>query len=601
MTLGTAEPAKELPRKLSIIIPTYNRLGVLTLTLPTLFDQDFAAESYEVIVVVDGSTDGTLEWLRTLRPSCGFRIVEQPNRGPAAARNAGARAAQGQLLLFLDDDILCDRAVLKEHAAAHGQDEPALVFGPVFVAAESPRTLATYMTQARIGEYFPGLCRGRELRWPDDAYVRPNSSLRRSVFLASGGFDERFGRSREDVDLGLRLWDSGVRFRFLPTAVTQQLYVKSNRDLIVHDARSFARNEILLCRKHPRYRPHCSILLTGGPAWVRLARELVLRLPVSPEPLLRLPCWVADQLSAFSWARRAGVRLGWFREATVALRTILEELGCPWAVRAEFGLRVPTLLYHHVGPHRSNVFPGLTISPECFARQVKWLADHGYVGIRPADWLAWCHEGKPLPRKPVLLTFDDAYADLAEHAFPVLRHYGFQAAVYVVTGQVGRTNSWDERQGWQSLPLMAADDIRRWASQGVEFGAHGRTHTDLRTLTPTQLEEEIRGSEKDLAEMLDSRVLSFAYPYGAYSEAAREAVRSVFQLAFTTDRGLNDLHTDLHRLRRTRVLAWDSLCQFACHVHFGRAPLESHRMRLALAIQRLRRHLIPPRSAAPQG
>src|SRR5262245_32795364 len=69
--------------KLSVIIPTYNRRNVLARTLPTIFTQDFPVDEYEVVIVVDGSTDGTSELLHSLKPSCALRIYEQPNRGQA--------------------------------------------------------------------------------------------------------------------------------------------------------------------------------------------------------------------------------------------------------------------------------------------------------------------------------------------------------------------------------------------------------------------------------------------------------------------------------------------------------------------------------------
>src|SRR5262249_30455200 len=152
----------------------------------------------------------------------------------------------------------------------------------------------------------------------------------------------------------------------------------------------------------------------------------------------------------------------------------------------------------------------LTVSPEQFDRQVRWLARWGYVGIRPSDWLRWLNEETGLPEKAVLISFDDGYADLTEHALPVLRRHGFGAVVFIVTGQVGGTNAWDEAQGSATHQLMTVDQIRYWATQGIEFGAHSRTHVDLTTLLPTKLRDEILGSRNDLMKLLGSRVISFA-------------------------------------------------------------------------------------------
>ena len=125
--------------KLSIVVPTHNRRDALvSQTLPAIFDQDFPADEYEVIVIVDGSTDGTAEALRKLQPPCSLRIIEQTNRGPSAARNVGIYAARGDLILFLDDDIICGQHLLKQHVAAHADPEPAVVYGSISVAPETP-------------------------------------------------------------------------------------------------------------------------------------------------------------------------------------------------------------------------------------------------------------------------------------------------------------------------------------------------------------------------------------------------------------------------------------------------------------------------------
>ena len=108
----------------------------------------------------------------------------------------------------------------------------------------------------------------------------------------------------------------------------------------------------------------------------------------------------------------------------------------------------------------------MTVSPAKFEQQIRWLARRGFQGICPRDWLQWLREGKGLPDKPILLTFDDAYADTAEYALPILKKYGFGAAVFVVTERLGGTNTWDEAEGCGTLHLMTAEQIRYWADAG---------------------------------------------------------------------------------------------------------------------------------------
>jgi peptidoglycan/xylan/chitin deacetylase (PgdA/CDA1 family) len=245
-------------------------------------------------------------------------------------------------------------------------------------------------------------------------------------------------------------------------------------------------------------------------------------------------------------------------------------------------MRLPVLLYHHVGRPPSGGDPGLTVSPERFEAQVRWLVRRGYVGIRPSDWLAWRRSARPLPEKPVLLTFDDAYADVAEHAFPVLERYGFGAGVFVVTGQIGQRNAWVEARGSRTLRLMTADQIRDWVRRGIEFGAHSRTHPDLTTLGPAELANEVAGSKADLEAILQSPVVSFAYPYGFYNQAVCECVQSTYDMAFTVDEGLNDLQTDPRLLRRTPISPRASTVDLASRMRWGYNPFGRVRKRVRL-------------------
>ena len=245
-------------------------------------------------------------------------------------------------------------------------------------------------------------------------------------------------------------------------------------------------------------------------------------------------------------------------------------------------MTLPVLLYHHVGPRRPGTYPELTVTLERFERQMNWLARRGYVGIRPSDWLAFLGGGVTLPGKPVLITFDDAYVEVAELALPVLARRGFGAAVYVVTGHVGESNDWDHERYPQPLALMSAGHIRYWADHGIEFGAHSRSHPDLTSLTPDRLAEEVEGSANDLSRMLGNRPVSFAYPFGAQDQRVRDCVALTFSLAMSCEEGLNTLATDPHLMRRTPVTPDGTMLDFALRVRLGEPPIHHLRRRLRL-------------------
>jgi len=224
------------------------------------------------------------------------------------------------------------------------------------------------------------------------------------------------------------------------------------------------------------------------------------------------------------------------------------------ALRKEFGARLPILMYHNVGPLRERFDRYLTISPRMFERQLQWLSQHRYTPIRTSDWIAHLRDGKALPDKPILLTFDDAYSDISEFGLPLLIKYGFTGTVFVVTDQIGGTNKWDLHLGLSEQPLMSESQIREWADKGIEFGAHTKTHADLTLVTSEQVAEEMQGSRQRLENLLGAPVPSLAYPYGYYNAEVAEIARRHFDLALTCDLGLNYLGTDPLLLRRAEVV-----------------------------------------------
>lgn len=563
--------------KISVVIPTYNRRDLLARTLPTVFNQDFSSDEYEVIVVVDGSTDGTAELLSTFKPACAFRILDQSNKGQAAAMNAGIRASRGEIILFLDDDVVCDPTLLAKHGRAHTGSRPLLAFGPVFVSSESAPTLAADWITADWNGYFTPLLSGADPIWHRHGAVQANRSVSRSILAQCGGFDESLDAVLHfNTELGLRLCECGLELRFLPDAVVQEIYVKSTWGAL-EDNRRLAQGAWRISRKYPEFRSYSPLArMTRGGAAKRWLRRAAARIPVDPAWPLRMPIWILERFRSNPAFRAAGLRvmgkafgIGMWRAAT-------REAGSWDALREEFGARVPVLMYHNVGPYRPGTVKSLTVSPEHFRRQMRWLARYGYTGISAGQWIEWRQTAKPLPVKPVLLTFDDAYKDIVEHALPVVREFGFNATVFVVTQGIGKMNLWEKREGRGTLMGMDAQQILDWARNGVEFGAHSRTHPFLTTLQEDKLEEEIAGSRKDLEDLLGRPVAAFAYPYGDHNDAVQACARRHFSAAFTTKEGMNTLCTDPAGLRRTMVWPDNSMIDFWLKLRSGASPKTQH-------------------------
>lgn len=241
------------------------------------------------------------------------------------------------------------------------------------------------------------------------------------------------------------------------------------------------------------------------------------------------------------------------------------------------------LAYHHVGFPPVGASP-LTVTPRSFERQIRWLTRAGFQSLTPSQLHNYVQGKAELPPRPVMITFDDGYADICDYALPVLERYGFGSAVFVVTSLLGATSSWDSGK-YAPLPLMTRSAVREWSERGVEFGAHTRTHISLEHTDPEKRHREIAGSRDDLADLLGAKPLSFSYPWGTHDDSVVETVRSYFPLALTIRDGLNTRTTDPHRLLRTVVRRTDNVLDVVARARFGTSPLYRARARL----ERMRR------------
>ena len=209
---------------LSVVIPTYNRCESLKVTLEALKAQDTVPGGFEVVVVSDGSTDGTdallVGWTAATLP---FRLrpFRQENGGPARARNRGIQEAEGEVIVFLDDDVEPLPGCLRAHALRHQGNPKLVLIGPM---SPDPRRTASEpvwiawehaMLQKQYDSWKNGTWAEHECG-PHNFYTG-NASVRREHLQAVGGFDEGFTR-QEDVELATRMErECGVCFRFDPT------------------------------------------------------------------------------------------------------------------------------------------------------------------------------------------------------------------------------------------------------------------------------------------------------------------------------------------------------------------------------------------------
>ena len=232
-------------RDLSVVVPTHNGRQFLPRLLASLAAQRYPAERWELIIVDDGSVDGTREWVaagggpRPLHTTC----IYQARGGLVVARNTGARVATGHALLFLADDAVAAPTLVAEHVAAHRIDPDAVVIGRL---SASPVCSSPWMAweDARVYKHYARLDSGVQ-PGPRD-FFSANCSVAAGLFHAIGGFCAA-PAAAADQDLGYRLATAGANFYYRPAADSTRVRRDSFADW-VSNARTCGQSDARLAR-----------------------------------------------------------------------------------------------------------------------------------------------------------------------------------------------------------------------------------------------------------------------------------------------------------------------------------------------------------------
>ena len=197
---------------ISVAIPTHNRQELLRRVLAALAKQTYPMDQFEVIVVVDGSDDGTEEMLKALQNPYELRVLQQPQGGPSRARNVAIAAARGQVIIFLDDDVIPVPQFVSTHAAIHQHDPEAVVVGRLLAYPIGERPGWERWEEFDLDQQFDQMREGRLVLNGTHFYTGNASVGRRSLAIV-GNFDVAL-KYQEDCDLGQRLEMAGAHFYF---------------------------------------------------------------------------------------------------------------------------------------------------------------------------------------------------------------------------------------------------------------------------------------------------------------------------------------------------------------------------------------------------
>ncbi len=300
---------------ISVVIPSYNRKDLLKDMMQALSSQTMPAEQFEVIVVLDGSTDGSKQMLNMMRVPFSLRAIYQENSGVSVARNNGARAARGEFVVFLDDDILPAPELLEEHIRTQLSNHSGVVLGLLVGAGEGKRGGWNIWEERVVAKHYKAMSEGRRPAAGRRLYSG-NFSVHREFFLNAGGFNESLRRG-EDVELGFRLERDGVPFYFNPKASvvhrgfrkfsawchTAYLYGQTDVQLAVNRGHGQVMCEIFGWYRNKPQAVHLAVNLTLGRKRLRSAMVQALRLGAGTLSFLRL-----NNLAHFGYSLIFGVQ-----------------------------------------------------------------------------------------------------------------------------------------------------------------------------------------------------------------------------------------------------------------------------------------------------
>jgi peptidoglycan/xylan/chitin deacetylase (PgdA/CDA1 family) len=261
-----------------------------------------------------------------------------------------------------------------------------------------------------------------------------------------------------------------------------------------------------------------------------------------------------------------------FRDGWRVLKMIVKERTRPVQTERK---KVPILMYHSISDHASPKFKQFTVSPKLFAEHMAYLHQHRYTPITVTQFAtALSQSGARLPERPVVITFDDGFADFYTEGLLVLRRYGFAATLYVATAFINGTSRWLQREGETARPMLTWDQLSEINASGIECGGHSHSHPQLDTLSQAEAYGEIVQSKRLLEQHLGQEVSSFAYPFGYHTAGIRRQVQKAgYTSACAVKHALSSETSDAFALARLMVRSDTSVDALAALVDGHSSPM----------------------------
>lgn len=230
------------------------------------------------------------------------------------------------------------------------------------------------------------------------------------------------------------------------------------------------------------------------------------------------------------------------------------------------------LMYHRVGAARNGWEARYAIAPERFEAHMRALQRAGMRAVGAAALVDWIDGGSALPAGAFVLTFDDGFRDVREHAHPLLERLGWPYTVFLVSGLIGGEDVWTRNANPEgsSYPLLNVEEILEMQRAGVSFQSHTCSHASLPMLDEKRLAAELADSRCTLETLLGRPVDLLAYPFGHVDERVVEAAkRAGYRAAFSTQPGFNRRDVERYRIRRIDIYGTDTPAMLLRKMRFG--------------------------------
>lgn len=239
---------------------------------------------------------------------------------------------------------------------------------------------------------------------------------------------------------------------------------------------------------------------------------------------------------------------------------------------------IPTLMYHKIGDSPiASQLKKLWVSENDFRKQMLYLKKHNYTSMTFSE-LEKAETGlAEMPAKPVIITFDDGYANNYELAYPILKELGHKGNIFLVYDTIDRHNAWHNPETEPWLRMLTWDQVLAMQESGVvEFGSHTMGHRNLTTIPLEEARWELFESKARLEGKLGRRMVGFAYPYGsgAYHPDVRRLAREAgYRYDFGIRQGISPLpwDPDSGPLKRLLIRGDDVMLDFHLNMTRGRS------------------------------